>query len=410
MTEMYKKNNITILFFKENKNKKTLNDMSSFKNDFSLQADQQVDYGSPFPLLTPFPPPPPPPSPASPSRGTLSIYPKQQTAPFGLQYQAFPAPKDYAKNIHTHREIIRNFFMEQFMIMRSPMSDHDKHCLVMMLEMVIEKLPQFIAKYCTDAYLLFCKSELEIQYKTVREEYIYFQQEQKSPGPNLYDNFVLEFGEDTGSNNISKSLLFFLLLLRVMYDFIRILSFYPDDGQKKTLHLSIETYFLLIIQTYSLFWALDNQEEIKNLFTRIPTLQSLLRKNTMDPHQIKKQLRQKSGGGGGGRAVSKRQEGCENMIVNGTDTLYDYYLILGMYVYRLQQIYPPLYMFLIPPPQQQQELNKQIYKKIFKQIYGIDPIKFPFQFRQEMQIPSYQNTKMFTQLQPKLVQGGQGAT
>ena len=283
--------------------------MSSFQNDFSLQADQQVDYGSPFPLL----PPPPPPSPSSPLRGTLSIYPKQQTAPFGLQHQAFPLPKDYSKNIHTHREIIRNFFMEQFMIMRPHMSDHDKHCLLMMLEMVIQKLPLFIAKYCTDAYLLFCNSELEIQYKTVREEYINFQQQKKSPGPNLYDNFVLEFGEDTGSNNISKSLLFFLLLLRVMYDFIRILSFYPDDGQKKTLHLSIETYFVLIIQTYSLFWALDNQDEIKNLFTRIPTLQSLLRKNTIDPRQIKKHLRQKSvggGGGGGGGGARQRQEGC----------------------------------------------------------------------------------------------------
>ena len=308
----------------------------------------------------------------------------QQVGPVSNGFEGFAIPNiDYPHRLYNKKKTIIGFFMQQFEKLRGgTMSAKDKKCVQQILDTVLDKLPTFAQKYFSKTYILFCKKEINIQIKTIQDVFrnktlLSTHDIQDS----LYYQYILKYGSD---DSLTQSMVYFFLLLRIMYDFLGILNFHPNP--KKTINLPIGIYFILIIEIYSFFWVVENQQQIRNMLIKYkrPLQRFIDSKEIINPTHVKRALqdfKQQHGGGGGGyggdydqqqqQKTQQQKESCYNMNVGGEVTLYDMFLVVALYMSRLQTLQPNFYKLLVYQP-----VNQKLYEKVFK----YKPEKQPFSF------------------------------
>jgi len=349
------------------------------------------------------------------------------SAPMG-----FPVVKDWGDWNQDRKNSIRDFFLKQFTSLELGKEVHD--CLPEILDYVIDRLPSFVATYFRDAYVLLCRRELQIVLHVMIHVFRKNQKGLSSQGTqqdqNKFDflnNFV-NFYKETDPRYYT-AILFFLLLLRIMYNFMIIIRldfgnnkyFKPEVTKSSTTKFSIQPvpmhtmkYYHLIIFTYCFLWAIENYHVIEshiakqNLHDFIGQTTETITPKLLHQHF---RIRQQVGGGGGGGgkgggegsggqgsvAQQRGDSGCHSVRVspNNRMTLYDYILIIGMYIHRIQFIHNDLFNLLVNP-----ELvsgNPQLYEGVFGTPYV--PITDDRFF--DIPLVPYRHTVIFEKIEPK---------
>jgi hypothetical protein len=338
------------------------------------------------------------------------------SAPMG-----FPVVKDWGDWNQDTKNSIRDFFLKEFKSLELGKEVHD--CLPEILDYVIDRLPSFIATYFRDAYVLLCRRELQIVLHVMLHVYRKNQKGRSSQGKHQeqYDKFdflnnFVNFNVETDQRYYT-AILFFLLLLRIMYNFMNIIRFdfgnnknIKPESKRSTTKFSIQpvpmhtvNYYHLIIFTYCFLWAIENYHGVIQSHIVKQKLDDFIKQTTgtITPkllHQYFK-IRQSIGSGGGGGAQQQRQRGdsaCHTIRISAKSrmTLYDYILITGMYLHRIQFINNDLFNLLVDPTLRSR--NAQLYEGLF----GIPYVPITDDRFFDIPLVPYPYTVIFEKIEP----------
>ena len=339
----------------------------------------------------------------------------------------FPVVKDWGDWNQGTRKSIRDFFLKEFKSLELGKEVND--CLPEILDYVIDRLPSFIATYFRDAYVLLCRRELHIVLQSILNVYLKKNSGRSSQGPHQeqYDKFdflnnFVDFNVET-DHRYYTAILFFLLLLRVMYNFMNIIRFdfennkhRKPESKRSTTKFSIQpvpmhtmNYYHLIIFTYCFLWAIENYHGVIQPHIAKQKLDDFIKQTTgtITPkllHQhfkIRQRIGGGGGGGGGGGSVAQQQQQrgdstCHTIRISPKSriTLYDYILITGMYIHRIQFINNDLFNLLVDPTLRSR--NAQLYEGLF----GIPYVPITDDRFFDIPLVPYPHTVIFEKIEP----------
>jgi len=335
----------------------------------------------------------------------------------------FPVVKDWGDWNQDTKNSIRDFFLKQFKSLELGKEVHD--CLPEILDYVIDRLPSFIATYFRDAYVLLCRRELQIVLhvmihvfrKNQKGRSSQSMQQDQNDKFDFLNNFV-NFYKETDPRYYT-AILFFLLLLRIMYNFMIIIRldfgnnkyFKPEVSKSSTTKFSVQPvpmhtmkYYHLIIFTYCFLWAIENYHVIESHIAK-QKLDDFIKQTTgtITPKLLHQHFRIRQsvgGGGGGGRgAQQQRQRGdsaCHTVRLspNNTMTLYDYILITGMYLHRIQFINNDLFNLLVDPTLRSRNAN------LYEGLFGIPYVPITDDRFFDIPLVPYPHTVIFEKIEP----------